>query len=791
MVCRMNHFMCRAQLPCALLLLAACNSGPSNPDAPLEDYSAQIQRTAFGIPHITAADEKGLGYGAGYAFAQDNVCQLAEEAVTVNGERSRYFGADVMYMPSADGSQVSNFVSDVYLKLLNDDALVAAAWASQPAEIQDLVLGYAHGYNRYLHEVGLAGLPAACRDQAWVRDLSELDLIRVMRRYAVEASGEQFIDSIFAARPPSAHASSPAPLRGAALAAAPAWKRLRPTKGSNGVALGKDATASGQGLLLINPHFPWSGTFRFYQLQLTIPGVVDASGATLAGLPVVALGHNADVAWTHTVNSSWHFALHMLVLDPADPTRYVVDGVSKPMTARTVDVQVLAGDGEAQSVQHTVWMTDLGPVVVMPGLIDWTAQTAFALGDANVDNTRLLQAWWGIDKARSLDDLRHAVETTLGIPWAHTIAVDAAGSAYFGDVTPVPNIPDSLAEACVPPPFQALAATGVMVLDGSTSQCAWQNAQSAIIPATSLPTLTRSDFVQNSNDSAWLTNPAAPLTGYPAIVSIDGQPLNPRTRLGLGQLAKTIGAGTKVTADLLLDFAFSDRAFHAGTLLADLRALCAASTATNLARGCQTLASWDGTASLASIGWPLFREWRRALDNAASENDLDYWTVPFDPNDPIATPRGLRIADPAVATAARGALVSAMATLDAAGVDFTRPWSDLQLATRGDRAIPIHGGGGAQFGDGGDEIYNTINSVPMPDGHLEPYYGSSIIMAVSFDHGIPSARGAMTYSESADPTSPHFADQTDRFSAKDWIRFPFTADEIAHDAELTVTQIAE
>ena len=203
------------------------------------------------------------------------------------------------------------------------------------------------------------------------------------------------------------------------------------------------------------------------------------------------------------------------------------------------------------------------------------------------------------------------------------------------------------------------------------------------------------------------------------------------------------------------------------------------------------LASWDGTANLTSVGWPLFREWRRALDAAASNASLDYWTVPFDPNDPVATPRGLRITTPAVATAARAALVSAITTLDAAGVDFTRPWGDLQYALRRDRKIPIHGGGGDHFGESTDEIYNTINSRLAEDGHREPYYGSTFILTVAFDHGRPSAKGLMTYSESADPASPHFADQTERFARKDWIAFPYTADEIAADPELTTTPIAE
>ena len=50
---------------------------------------AEIRRTGFGVPHIVAANERGLGYGIGYAYAQDNLCLLANEVITVNGRRSR------------------------------------------------------------------------------------------------------------------------------------------------------------------------------------------------------------------------------------------------------------------------------------------------------------------------------------------------------------------------------------------------------------------------------------------------------------------------------------------------------------------------------------------------------------------------------------------------------------------------------------------------------------------------------------------------------------------------------
>lgn len=51
---------------------------------PAPQASAEIRRTTFGVPHIRAQDERGLGYGIGYAYAQNNLCLLANQVVTVS-----------------------------------------------------------------------------------------------------------------------------------------------------------------------------------------------------------------------------------------------------------------------------------------------------------------------------------------------------------------------------------------------------------------------------------------------------------------------------------------------------------------------------------------------------------------------------------------------------------------------------------------------------------------------------------------------------------------------------------
>ncbi|MFC1641322.1 acylase [Myxococcota bacterium] len=757
-------------------------------------YCAEVRRTSFGVPHIKAHDELGLGYGMGYAYAEDNVCLLADGIVTVRGERSKYFGPDGSYDPDGTGRSQTNLSSDFYFKYLNESGRVRATWQHQPKEIQALARGYAAGYNRYLREVGGEGLPEACRSQPWVRRLTGLDVLRLMRRYAVAASGISFIDDLFAAQPPAmtVDEESVTPPDGDSVARGLGGRLSRPLMGSNGVALGRDATESGAGMLLANPHFPWTSLLRFYQAHVTIPGKVDAMGVSLPGFPGINIGFNRNVAWTHTVNTSAHFVVYALQLDPDDSGRYVVDGESKPMIPEPLRVEVKDSDGTLRRVRRSYFFSEFGP------LISWNSDTALALRDANFDNDRMFQQWWAMNQARSLAEFRHSVETIVGLPWVHAIAADRRGSVYYSDVTPVPDISDEKAAGCISAEYQPQAAAGVYVLNGNTAGCKWETGfgarQEGIFAAARLPTLLRSDYVQNSNDSAWLTQPAEPLTGFPEIVSREGYEQSGRTRIGLSQIAARLAGtdglpGNRFDLSSLQTVALSNRSMYAGVLLADMKTACAGVERVTLAdgsemaitKGCDVLAQWDGTANLDSVGWPLFSTWRQLL----SSSGIEYYAVPFDPAEPVDTPRGLRVGDAGVRTAALRALAQAMITLDAQGLDYTQPWGQIQVFARHGRSIPIHGGGG-------NEIYNTMLSLtPVRDGQIDVAYGSSAIWTVSFEGDTPIAQGFLTYSQSSNPESPHYADQTQRFSDMDWITFPFTDQAIEADPEYKTKTLTE
>jgi acyl-homoserine lactone acylase PvdQ len=158
------------------------------------NYNAQVLRTSYGIPHIQATDWGSLGYGYGYAFAEDNVCVMAREVLAANGTQSRYFG----------GGTVN---SDRVYKMVNSAARVSAAWGVLDIETRDLLTGYAAGYNRYLRDTDPAALPADCRSQPWVQAIAGEDVLKVLRKLLVRAGTGNFVAALVAATPPPAVAA--------------------------------------------------------------------------------------------------------------------------------------------------------------------------------------------------------------------------------------------------------------------------------------------------------------------------------------------------------------------------------------------------------------------------------------------------------------------------------------------------------------------------------------------------------------------------------------------------------
>jgi acyl-homoserine-lactone acylase len=796
-------------------LLAVSAAAPQASAAPAGGgLSAVIRYTEYGVPHILARDYANLGFGSGWAQAADQVCVLADGFVTVAGERSRFFGPDA----APDGSLSSaagNLSSDLYFRGVREAGtvrklLAAPAPAGPSRNLKELMRGWAAGYNAWLAQNRVTD--PACRGAAWVRPVTAEEV--AARAFALSVLGGQgrAIDGITGARPPGAATTADAagPVPAGPDAADPARPAPGPAAsdealaeaargvfdasgsamGSNAVAFSGATTADGRGLLLGNPHYPWQGGRRFWQSQQTIPGELNVSGASLLGTPVVNIGFNEKVAWSHTVATGTPLNLHQLALDPADPTVYLVDGRAERMTSRTVSVPVANGS----AVTRTQWWTRYGPVVTAIGPtlpLPWTTTTAYALNDPNALNLRASDTSLALGRARSVAGIEQALRTTQGLPWVNTVAADSAGRTLFTQSQVLPRITDELAARCSTPLGRATyPASGLAVLDGARGDCVPGSDPDALQPGVfgpgRAPTLRDAPYAENSNDSAWLANADRPLTGYERVWGPGATPRTLRTRGAIEDVSALAARGRLTVADLERQ-QFANRVPAGDLAAADAARACAAlpgGTATagdgrpvDVSAACGVLARWDRTAAPGSRGALLFdRFWRRLTANTPAK---DLWRVPFDPADPVRTPRTLDQAAPGIGRA----LADTVAELTAAGAALDAPLGERQYVVRGGSRIPVPGGTEALG------VWNKVEPVwnPAAGAYTDVAHGSSHIQAVGWNGGpCPVARTLLTYGQSADPASPHQADQTRLFAEGRWVTARFCERDVLTSPKLRV-----
>lgn len=789
--------------PLSLICLAALAACGGSGDGSSSKYSAEIRRTEMGIPHIKAKDWTGLGYGAGYAQAQDNLCTMADSFLTYRGERSRYLGGDAQAVYDSTIDRPRNLDSDFFFRHVVSDDAVAAMIQAQPDKLKQLVDGFVAGYNRVVRETPAgAKTNAACAGQPWVQAITAQDIWRRMYTANLAGGYSNFVAQIANAVPPAAAGAATASARPAkARPAATQLAALKPGQvvapslqvggttgiGSNMYGFGQQATGGGSSVLFGNPHWYWKGPDRFYQSQLTIPGEIDVSGASFLGIPMVLIGFNNDVAWSHTVSTARRFGLFMYQLAPNDPTRYVRDGKTEAMQASKITVSVRNASGGQDQVTRTLYKTVHGPVVnlgAMDPALGWTTQSVFAIRDINAYNYRTFRNWLRWNQARSLDEFIRIQKEESAIPWVNTVAAGRGNAqVWYADIGAVPNVPPAQLQACATPASAAINAAlpQVPVLAGGSSQCDWSSdadsVQAGAIGPARMPNLLRSDYVGNMNDSYWLSNASAPLTGYPAIFGSTSSAQSLRTRLGhtmaLQRLAGTDGyPGKLATSDIVRQMVLDSRVYSARFKDEALAQVCpgpvsSAGETVDVSAACTALQAWDGTGTAASRGSHVWDEfWKRVASQIKS---ADLYAVPFDAADPVNTPRGIK---PTAKAALQKAFAEAVKAVQASGFAMDAARSTVLFSQRGGEKIALYGGCGEV---GYFTITCSENKIEQGGYSMDGQpHGNSYMQVVSFPSAGVEAHTFLTFSLSDDPASAHYVDYTKAYGARQWLKLPFT-----------------
>jgi acyl-homoserine-lactone acylase len=566
-----------------------------------------------------------------------------------------------------------------------------------------------------------------------------------------------------------------------------------------------------------NPHWYWRGVDRFYQAQLTIPGQINVSGASFLGVPVVLIGFNDNVAWSHTVSTANRFGFYQLTLAPGSSTSYMRDGKVVPMGTDTITVKVKQADGSVKPVTRTLYNSQYGPLVDLSGInpaLGWGNGMAFAIRDINAGNFRSFRNWLRWDRAQSLDEFIAIQKQEAAIPWVNTTAVGkGSGQVWYADIGAVPNVSDAQVTSCTTPIGQMVGQVlpGVPFFDGSSSTCDWQSdpdsVQAGALGPSRMPSLMRSDYVANMNDSYWSTNPAALMTGYPAIMGPAGtQSLSMRTRMGhvlaQGRINGTDGyPGKGASQSSVQQMVLNSRVLTAELFKTQaLPLVCAHSTISvagdpdtgetfpapvtvDVTQACTALAAWGNIGTVSARGAHVWDEfWRRAA--LLPESEL--YTVQFNPADPVHTPN----------TVAAGATNDLLTAFGAAVLRVQKsPYAenavrgDYLFFTRSGRKLGLFGGCDQQgyftidcsdtrLDQGGYTMDNDPN-------------GNSYMQVVSFPNTGVQAYTFLTFSLSDDPASPRYSNYSEHYATGSWLHLPFTEGEITSDAEFSSAVISE
>jgi len=776
--------------------LDACGNPLKEPGDPGDgNYDAQIVWTEYGIPHVTANDWGSLGYGEGYAYAQQNYCVLMKEVIRANGESLRWFG-------ESGGS----LADDLVYRFFNSDEYIQNEFLPAADEtLQAVSRGYAAGMNRYLEETGVDNLAEGsegCRGEPWVRPITETDLGKVYHKLILLAGIGTLAPLILAAEAPTMSMAAAEPLAPQSIVIdEAAWGLPEPTQmGSNAYGIGKEGSQTEHGILLGNPHFPWMGPQRWVIQHLTIPGVYDVMGASLHGVPVINIGFNKSLAWSHTVSTGRRFTGEELHLLENDPMKYMYDNEVRDIETFDVTIQVKLQDGTIEDRVEPIYMTQYGPIIDLAPLNatlgGWptVSNTVVAIRDANLDNTRALSQFQAMGRSECIAELEESLKL-IGLPWVNTIAADRAGAALYADVSTVPNVTAEKLQDCSDTLLaQLLTASRFFTLNGSRSECEWGNdpdAPEGLFGFDNLPKLETGPgvpYVANSNDSYWLSNPDHLLEGFSPLIGAEQVPQSLRTRQAFVQAEERVGGTDGLdstpgfTVELLQQVMYGNRNIAEELTRSDVIAICESvadwslysANPTEAAGACGVLDAWDGRFDNDSVGSEIWNEFWRLLRG-------NIWAVPFDANDPVNTPNTLDTENPDVVEAVKTALGAGVDFMVDNGIPLDRPWGEVQFRPVPGGDIPIHGGSGrfmfSVISSEFDQSTGAYSRIP---------HGNSYIQTVTWDETeCPDAYAVLTYSQSTDPASDHYSDLTQVYSDKGWNDMPFC------DADIQAAKISE
>ncbi|CAN5665463.1 acylase [soil metagenome] len=663
----------------AIVLLAACSTPLPSGATAGRAGGAEILWDSYGVPHIFAGDRNGLARALGWAQRRNHGDLLLRLYAQARGRGAELLGEDYLE-------------DDRWVWTMGMPARSTEWLSAQSPEMRAHVAAFVNGINAFAR-----AHPEMVGDSVRaVLPVVETDVMGHIQRILWGA----FVAS-----------------RNQANEDTRAWNE----RGSNGWAIGPSRSASGNSMLLANPHLPWADLFTWIEAQLVMPGL-DLYGAALVGGPVLNIAFNDYLGWTHTVNTQDGNDLYELTLAPGG---YSWDGGVRPFETERRLIQIKGAMPRTDTL--VIRRSVHGPVVAdKPG-------KAVALRVVGLDMPLVLEQWWNMANARNLAAFERAIEPNL-VSGQNITYADRDGHImyFYGGNTPV-RAAGSRAhwEGIVP---------------GERSSNLWTAVHGyAEMPKVIDPP---SGYVQNANEPPWWSTFPVALdpSRYPAYLAPRAMTLRAQRSVAM------LDSDSSITYDELVAYKHSTRMELAGRVLDDLLSAATASESAAVREAAAVLGRWDRGADSDSRGAVLFVEWWRALGQRTRAGSV--WAREWSGEAPRVTPDGL--ADP---TGAVAALDSAAARVVRRFGALDVKWGDVYRVRRDSVDLPANGASGT-YG-----VFRVIGYEAAGPARYRAVGGDSYVAAIEFSNPV-RARSIVGVGNASRIGSPHRTDQLGMLSAK-------------------------
>lgn len=676
----------------AAVLSTAC--APSAPTA------TEILWDTWGVPHVFATDDASLFKAFGYAQATSHANLILKLYGEARGRAAEYWGEQ-------------DLPNDRFMRTMGVPQVAKAWYDGQDPTYRANIDAFAAGINAYA-----AAHPDQIADSVKaVLPVSGQDVLGHGAR--VINFGFMLFDQM----------------------TLPKTMAFMPGSGSNMWAIAPKRSASGHAMLLQNPHLQWSDLFTFYEAHL-VTSEMNLYGATLVGMPVIAIGFNDTMGWSHTVNTQ----------DGADEFKltkkgdgYLYDGAVKPFDVATEVIKVKLAGGSFRAETLQVKRSVHGPI------LREDAGSAVAIRVAGLDDPLASEAWWKMGRARNLGEFEGVVRQ-LHLPFFNVMYADHDGHIYyfFGGKTPLRS--------------RGTFDDWSRPVRGDSSSTLWSSYLSyEQLPHAADPP---SGWLQNANDPPWTTTWPMVFTpdSFPRYMAPQYMGFRPQ------RSAHMLMQDSSITFDELVRDKLSTHMELADRLLPDLLAAVAKSGDAQAKAGAAVLEKWDRQALAESRGAVLFQYWVQEYFAKAKEHVFARaWRL----DSATTTPAGL--GDAAMAVKSLGVAVQRVIK-DHGTADV--PWGDVMRLRYAGKDLPGNGAAGDPFG-----VFRTAYFAPDKDGKFKILGGDTYYAAIEF--GTPlRAKVLLGYGNSSQPGSKHHGDQLDLFARQE-MRDPWrTKSEVEAHLEL-------